>query len=325
MNILLTFDYELFFGKNVGTVGNCLIKPTDELLNLFQKIGASATFFVDTIFLKRLSEINEQKRNFREIVQQLTNIVKSGCRIEPHLHPHWGDAIYKEGTWLLPSYEHYTLHSLDITEVRNLLAWSLDFLTDIGRKVQKSYKCLAHRAGGFKISPFEELSKVFLDNHILVDSSVGSRIFIKHKTYSISYPNLPTPPYRFSTDPCKPDPLGAFMEVPISVASTGSALRGSIKRKFGLNQSTDGASQYGDGVGMSFEFSLWERLISLRRFASLDVGTEGSLEDALKGPNDTVVAVSHPKSLCKNSFTRIVAICNENTKFLNIKDILNFE
>ena len=46
MNIFLTFDYELFFGKHVGTVSKCMLEPTEELFNLAKGLDVSYTFFV---------------------------------------------------------------------------------------------------------------------------------------------------------------------------------------------------------------------------------------------------------------------------------------
>ncbi|MBK7667512.1 MAG: hypothetical protein IPJ32_09355 [Sphingobacteriaceae bacterium] len=52
-NLLFTFDYELFLGKRSGTVENCILKPTDKILELFSKYKVTkAIFFVDTTYLK---------------------------------------------------------------------------------------------------------------------------------------------------------------------------------------------------------------------------------------------------------------------------------
>ena len=36
MNIFLTLDYELFFGTNSGTQEECIVNPTNKLLNIFK-------------------------------------------------------------------------------------------------------------------------------------------------------------------------------------------------------------------------------------------------------------------------------------------------
>ena len=61
--ILLTFDFELFLGSRSGTVDNCLIKPTQELMKVLVPNNLSAIFFVDTLYLHRLKKESEQNQN----------------------------------------------------------------------------------------------------------------------------------------------------------------------------------------------------------------------------------------------------------------------
>ena len=54
--ILLTFDYELFLGAKSGSVDNCLIVPTDMLLDVMERHQTKAIFFVDTTYIMRMCE-----------------------------------------------------------------------------------------------------------------------------------------------------------------------------------------------------------------------------------------------------------------------------
>ena len=45
--ILLSFDYELFFGIRSGTVYNTLIVPTNKLLDFMDLYNLKGNFFVD--------------------------------------------------------------------------------------------------------------------------------------------------------------------------------------------------------------------------------------------------------------------------------------
>ncbi len=49
--LLITFDYELFLGEKSGTVQQCLIDPTDKLLDLLGKYAFKALFFIDTVYI----------------------------------------------------------------------------------------------------------------------------------------------------------------------------------------------------------------------------------------------------------------------------------
>ena len=47
--IILTQDYQIFFGKESGTVGNCMIKPNAELMGILQKYSCTMTVFWDVL------------------------------------------------------------------------------------------------------------------------------------------------------------------------------------------------------------------------------------------------------------------------------------
>ena len=61
---LLTLDYELFFQKS-GDASVSLLKPTAELLEVLERIGGKAVFFVDTIYLR--SCMGNLKASFRKL------------------------------------------------------------------------------------------------------------------------------------------------------------------------------------------------------------------------------------------------------------------
>jgi hypothetical protein len=55
MNLYLTCDYELFFGKSTGTIEKWIIQPTKRLLELSKKHSMSMTFFVYVGYIIKLT------------------------------------------------------------------------------------------------------------------------------------------------------------------------------------------------------------------------------------------------------------------------------
>ena len=70
---ILSFDYELFFGDNSGTVQKTLIEPTNIMLDALDTINAKATFFVDYLMLKYLKKENCQ-RTLADLLSMMLNI-----------------------------------------------------------------------------------------------------------------------------------------------------------------------------------------------------------------------------------------------------------
>ena len=108
--IILSYDYELFFGDQSGTVEKTLIEPTDKMMAAMESVGARGNFFIDYLMFKYLEQ-NQDERSIHDLdllKNQVRDMVKRGHRIELHLHPHWVDAKYNgDGTWDYSDYTHY--------------------------------------------------------------------------------------------------------------------------------------------------------------------------------------------------------------------------
>ena len=64
---LLTLDYELFFQKS-GDASVSLLKPTAELLEVLERIGGKAVFFVENRrYLRMRSCMGNLKASFRKL------------------------------------------------------------------------------------------------------------------------------------------------------------------------------------------------------------------------------------------------------------------
>ena len=91
MQVILTFDYELFFGTNTGSVQKCIIEPTDRLLAIARKLDIPLVFFVDIGFLIKLQEYKQRfpelEADFESIRNQLSEITALNGEVQLHIHP----------------------------------------------------------------------------------------------------------------------------------------------------------------------------------------------------------------------------------------------
>lgn len=220
--VILSFDYELFFGEDSGTVIKSLIQPTNQLLDTMENCGFRGNFFVDWLMLKYLKEAKTKRtdEDLKSIINQLKDIVKRGHRIELHIHPHWVDAKYNgDGTWDFSEFRHYSLNSFNEDEIIQMFKEGTLLLTSIAREVDPNYKICAFRAGGWAVQPFTLLKKAFQETGIVIDSSVmpGLHAVLENSYYDFSQaPNEKVGYYRFDDDVCVKKERGIFIEVPIS-------------------------------------------------------------------------------------------------------------
>ena len=215
---LLTLDYELFFQKS-GDAYVSLLNPTAELLEVLERIGGKAVFFVDTIYLNLLkkSEIPQDAELYGKFESQLQEIVIRGHRIELHLHPHWLDVRKENNEWVFQSYKHYKLNSLTEEKIIELFQVGVELLNLIARKAGPDYAVCAFRAGGWCVEPFEKLRSAFQICGIKVDSSVVPGMRLDGEVHALDYSGLKSNAfYRFSDDVRIPDKNGKTIELPVN-------------------------------------------------------------------------------------------------------------
>ena len=221
-SVILSYDYELFFGDKSGTVEKSLIIPTCRLLDCMESVGYRGNFFVDWQMLKYLKEEGTERTtsDYEMIVAQLKDIVQRGHRIELHIHPHWVNAKYNgDGTWDFSNFTHYSLNSFPEEDIVQMFEDGVALLTGIARQVDPSYTIVAFRAGGWAVQPFAALKKAFLKTGLLIDSSVMRGAYAENEGSSYDFRNAPKAQkgyYRFEDDVCLSVPNGSFLEVPIS-------------------------------------------------------------------------------------------------------------
>lgn len=218
--IILSYDYELFFGERSGTVLKSIIEPTNMLMDVMEKNGFRGNFFVDYLMFRELEKLNDERAATDLILlkNQIRDIVRRGHRIELHLHPHWIDAKYNgDGTWNFDNYNHYSLSSLDEDTIVEMFVKGTSYLTALAREVDPAYNLVAFRAGGWAVQPFSKLKKGFIEANIKIDSSTSCGIYKYMKDSYYDFRQMPDKPYyHFEDDVCREVENGAYLEVPIT-------------------------------------------------------------------------------------------------------------
>ena len=139
-SVLLTFDYELFLSES-GSPDLSLFQPTRRLISLFKKYQVKAVFFIDILCYYRMLEIEAEKDNREKFAAQVQELLINGHSVELHLHPHWLDAVYKNGIWDLSDLSRYKLNSLSQKEVDELFDLTILLLRPILETSDKGLIC----------------------------------------------------------------------------------------------------------------------------------------------------------------------------------------
>lgn len=316
MNIYLTLDYELYLGNQTGSVDNCIIKPTNEILRISKKYNVFFTFFVDATYIFRLNQLKgdhkKLQNDYKQITSQLKDIVSSGNGVQLHIHPHWIKSNYDGHKWEL-NYNAYKLSSFSQTEINSIIVKSKELLEEITKT-----KISAFRAGGFSIQPFTNVSKIFKKLGIKIDSSVFSNEKYESKYQSYDYTKIPDKSeWNFESDICIENNKGYFKELPISTVKLNPFFYWKLAFvKFLNNYSLH--DDFGDGNSISnSSTNYFEKLTSFSNgLASFDGYKASYLEDALKQIKmkefSNFVVISHPKSVSPYSLNKLEKFIQKN-------------
>lgn len=231
MDIILTLDYELFLNDLIGTVQNCLLRPTRELQKVCDRYGIKYTIFVDAGYLYALNKLKDKNddliRDFETVCSNIRWLQEKEHDIELHIHPQWFYSSYDDGVWSL-DWEHYGL--ADIKDVNEAQAYFRDAKALLDSIL--GARTIAFRAGGYTLQGFD-YERAFAENGILADSSVLPGQKEITTTHKFDYSDASKTPYMFSKDICEKQNDGTYMEFPISVSKkVFIANYLSIKRRF---------------------------------------------------------------------------------------------
>jgi hypothetical protein len=316
-SLLMTFDYELFLGARSGTVINSIIIPTDKILKLLRNFKLkNAIFFVDTTYIKRLEENLDNtaiKIDYDLIIGQLTEMVKDGHFIFPHIHPHWVDAEYdpKINQWRLNDLSKYRFAAISDTLKVELFEFSINFIKKMQAISHVSYEIDSFRAGGWCIQPFSDFRNLFEKYNIKNDFSVLRGFSMDAERFFYNFENVPERPiYYFDGAIESAEVTGKYKEYAISYINTSNfkkILSRIINRVFIYS----GVKSLGDGVSVdkteesiimdaSFNLSLKKNIKEMVSIDFLNRIKVNDYKNFLKS-NNYIHFISHPKMVSENS------------------------
>lgn len=309
LNILLTLDYEVFFGRNTGTIERTLLQPSDALCRIAHRYGVPLVFFVDIGFVLRLYEEGQRfpplMRQYDAVMKQLEDFVASGHELQLHVHSHWEDSRWNGESWDVDT-RRYRLHDFDSAGVLDILRRYTHGL----RELTGGGDVFAFRAGGWVIQPFTQIGTQLRDVGICIDSTVFAGGMSDSETHQFDFSRCPNDSrWFFKDDPLEPTPAGDLLEVPIASIQLPPLFywRLALAKKLG------GALHHSIGDGKAIALSRNDMLRKMSRWTTSVVSLDGYkasfLEHAFaqykkEGKTDFVV-IGHPKALSRYSLQKL--------------------
>lgn len=316
MEIAITLDYELFLGRETGSVGNCLFKPMALLCDIADKYDVKYTVFVDATYLCALKDAGKRyiqcANDYNAIVGNLQEIKRKGHSIQLHIHPQWAYSTYDGSRWNLDQ-SHYKLSDITKEEAAEIFEKAKYVLEEaIGGRVT------AFRAGGFSAQPTSLLGSLFAANGITIDSSVVSFSSYNSSSQCYDYRNMPAKgKYRFSTDICQEDANGKYTEYPIGTYGVNPLFNWKVALTRILKQTKHHV--LGDGISVATtKDSIKERLTQktncLMTIDGIKIDYLQQAVDASAAAGyDIITVIGHPKLATPYSLNRLERFISRNS------------
>lgn len=316
MNIFLTLDYELFFGSNSGTQEKSIIYPTNRLLELLDKYGIKASFFIDSGYIIKLDEYRNKyevlEKDYQNIITQIKDLSEDGHDIQLHIHPHWEDSYHDGAKWVIDT-TRYRIHEFSDSEIDDIVYRYKKVITDIvGDKV------FTFRAGGWCMQPFDKLRNALKKHNIWLDSTVFYGGKNDSITHYFDFTKAPKKDFwKFEEDPLLENENGFFTEIPINSYKVLPLFfwKLAFARKFGGNKH----KAFGDGGAAGG--SKWDKIRMLTQptnsIVSIDGYKASYLQDAFdkfkrNKENKNFVIIGHPKAMSEYSLEKLEEFIEQN-------------
>lgn len=191
---LITFDYELFHGRNFGDGEDVLFAPTARIFETCAELQVSATFFPDVCCAWWHREHGELAFAER-FEQQMMEAVRRGHDVQLHLHPHWLQCSRVDGGFVFDPgrmYPHELGWGPGDDEAPAVIRRGVQYLERLLKPIDPAYRCKAFRAGSLALQPQEgELLRALWAAGIRLDSSVAKGVLAATDTHRLDYRDVP--------------------------------------------------------------------------------------------------------------------------------------
>jgi hypothetical protein len=328
MNIVITLDYELFFGRRSGTAQKSLLEPAQALHDIAQRHGVPLVFFVDAAWLVRMREQTRRHAGLMaehyRVAQQLERFAAAGHELQLHVHPHWQDSQWQGDGWS-HQLDRYRLHDFSDAEIRHIVSNCTSML----QSLSAGQPVAAYRAGGWCIQPFERLRPALLTSGIRIDSTVyagGRQDGLGQRYDFTSAPALSL--WRFDDDPLVPCDAGEFLEVPIASHRVSPLFYWRLALAKKLRLGPHRALGEGEAMHPSRDDLRKKLMQSTVSVVSIDGLKSSFLEAAYRayqrrGMQDFVI-IGHPKAFTPYSLGRLDAFltAHRNERFVGLNHYL---
>lgn len=309
MQLFITIDYEIFFGKPTEDIHEYLIKPTNRFIQLLNTYNIKCVVFVDAGYLyamKRQKNIFKSLSDaYTEIVTQLQSIELMGHEIGFHIHPHWEDCYFDGIKWKM-NLSRYKLADYTQQQAENIFQKYYSLLQSLLTRQIVSY-----RAGGWCLEPFQHIKDVMKQCGLYIDSTVYPNGYLNNQTHQFNFKQYPKKEFwRFENHPKHENANGYFYEIPFTTYLTPPSLYWSVLKNSIINKLKKNNS--GEGVHSNIKSILKKLFTKTLQPVSIDalksIWVLQTFKQHEKNQSQIFCMIGHPKCFGEDTYKNLSAL-----------------
>lgn len=345
MNLILTFDYELF-GDGSGDVFKHIIEPTERIFSICRRRFIKTTLFFEVVEYWQLkkewdngNKMGYTKNPIEAIERQVQNAALEGHDIQLHIHPQWVDAIWKGDRWEMDmnNWRLGDFKGKNNYSIEDLLREGKRTLEELVQKVIPNYKCIALRAGAYNIMPSVEVYQAMKNVGLKLDSSVYPGGYETGDLSKFDYRNVSLNKDFWWADPKDITQSSTqqteIMEIPIFSLpqrrifkllnlekikqlklGEGKAMSSVAKDKVKNKSYIEKIRFLFEKEAFTWDFCLFDKLLHKRFFSYIN--------ENLKNKRSAFVIIGHPKSWrSDNSLLSLIHLARRNQHQVHFKTL----
>ena len=219
IKVLLTFDYELTLG-GAKDYNRGLFDPASRLIDEATALKAPIVLFTDICSAIRFKDW-DYDGFYVPFRNQIHRSIREGHDVQLHIHPHWMTSVFVKGSYI-PSAD-FSLSNFANEKngytIESIIGLAFNELLAMGREADRSYECVAFRAGGYDVEPESARILTALNKlGVKIDSSLIKEFYLEYKFSKVDYTNSPRPSKWFISEkgPLTKEVRSGLLELPIS-------------------------------------------------------------------------------------------------------------
>ncbi|HVF56890.1 MAG TPA: hypothetical protein VM934_12125 [Pyrinomonadaceae bacterium] len=190
IHLALTDDWELR-GDGSGDIERIQFAPMRELVSIYNRHGVRASFNAELMQQLTFRKFQDEHRELRAHAdtwdEHVRETYRAGHDVQLHIHPQWSGARYENGRWR--SDADWSLLNYDEQAAYQMIADGKEYLENLLRPLDASYRCVSFRAGAWCIAPSPHLLPTLVKLGIVFDMSIVGGLHYDTRRVQLDYRN----------------------------------------------------------------------------------------------------------------------------------------